>query len=160
MKKNSAPDSFLWRHLLVANRAPLSFKTRWGEGGEVGGGGGVAYKDRGRPPARSWVYNAPTLIAVDTDPSARGIGVRDKCWEGVYPSNIHREGYRPLDKAYRGVASILEQSAPQKKIHREGYRPLDKAYRGVASILEGSSPPKKIHREAYRPLDRGYRGMH
>ena len=42
-----APDSFLWRHLLVADPAPLSFKTRGGGGGGLGG---VAYKDRARPP--------------------------------------------------------------------------------------------------------------
>ena len=33
----------------MANSAPLSFKTRGG-----GGLGGVAYKDRARPPPRGW----------------------------------------------------------------------------------------------------------
>ena len=48
MKKTTlAPDSFLSRHLLVADPAPLSFKSREGWGG---GGGGVAYKDPARPP--------------------------------------------------------------------------------------------------------------
>ena len=41
-----APDNSLYGHLLVADPAPLSFKTRGG------GGGGVAYKDRARPPPR------------------------------------------------------------------------------------------------------------
>ena len=48
MKKklaSSAQDRFLSGHLLVAEPAPLSFETR-------GGLGGVAYKDRARPPPR------------------------------------------------------------------------------------------------------------
>ena len=38
----------------MADPAPLSFKTRGGGGGGGGGGGlgGVAYKDRARPPPR------------------------------------------------------------------------------------------------------------
>ena len=49
------------------------------------------------------VYNPPIFIARGIDPSTRGLGVKDEYWKGVYPSNIHREEYRPLDMEYRGT---------------------------------------------------------
>ena len=55
-KKNGAfgAGQFSLGHLLVADPAPLSFKTPGGGGGGGGGLGGVAYKDRARPPPRAF----------------------------------------------------------------------------------------------------------
>ena len=43
------------------------------------------------------VYTPPTFIAKGMVASTGGIGPCDECCKGVHPSNIHREGYRPLD---------------------------------------------------------------
>ena len=44
-------------------------------------------------------YTPPTFSARGVDHSTRGIGARNEYWKGVHPSNIHRDGYRPLDRA-------------------------------------------------------------
>ena len=49
------------------------------------------------------VYTPPTFIARGIHPSIGDIGARDEYWEGVHPSNIHRKGYTPLDRGYRGT---------------------------------------------------------
>ena len=49
------------------------------------------------------VYTPPTFIAKGIDASTGDIGARDDCWKDVHPSNIHDEGYRPLDTWYRGT---------------------------------------------------------
>ena len=49
----------------MADPAPLSFKTRGGGRGGGGGLGGVAYKDRARPPPRGWIgYLTPAVWGV------------------------------------------------------------------------------------------------
>ena len=48
------------------------------------------------------VYTPPAFIVRGIDPSTRGMGAHDEYWTGVNPSNIHREGYRPLDMGCRG----------------------------------------------------------
>ena len=49
------------------------------------------------------VYTPPMFSASGIDPSIVGIGAHDQYWTGVHPSNIHCEGYRPLDRGYRGT---------------------------------------------------------
>ena len=49
------------------------------------------------------VFTAPTFIARGIDPTTRNIGTSDDYWKGAHPSNIHREGYRPLDTGKRGT---------------------------------------------------------
>ena len=49
------------------------------------------------------VHTPKTFIATGIYPLTGGIGAHDEYWEGVHPSNIHREGYRPLDMGYRGT---------------------------------------------------------
>ena len=49
------------------------------------------------------MYTPPTFIAKGIDHWTGGIGACDEYWKGVHPSNIHRKGYRPLDKGHRGM---------------------------------------------------------
>ena len=49
------------------------------------------------------VYTPQTFIARGINHSKGDIGARDEYWKGVHPSNIHREGYSPLDMGYRGA---------------------------------------------------------
>ena len=49
------------------------------------------------------VYSPAAFIARGIHPSKGGIGADDEYWEGVHPSHIHRKGYRPLDRGYRGT---------------------------------------------------------
>ena len=68
---------------------------------------------RGVYAPRHWVWghtmNArrvdtpPIFIATGIHHSIGGIGAADEYWEGVRPSNIHHQGYRPLDSRYRGT---------------------------------------------------------
>ena len=43
-------------------------------------------------------YTPPKFIARGIDPSTRGIAERDEYWKVVHPFNIHREGYKALDR--------------------------------------------------------------
>ena len=47
------------------------------------------------------VYTPSIFIGRDINHWTGGIGARDEYWKGVHPSNIHCEGYRPLDKGCR-----------------------------------------------------------
>ena len=47
------------------------------------------------------VYNPPILIARCILPLKAGIGAHDEYWEDAHRSNIHRQGYTPLDRGYR-----------------------------------------------------------
>ena len=49
------------------------------------------------------VYTPTMFIATGTDPSTGGVGVRDEDWKGVHACNIHREGYRPLNRGHRST---------------------------------------------------------
>ena len=49
------------------------------------------------------VYTAPRVIVRGGDPWTGGIRAHDEYWKVTHPSNIHREGYRPLDKGCRGT---------------------------------------------------------
>ena len=49
------------------------------------------------------VYTPPIFIARGIDASIGGIGARDEYWWGVHPSNIDREGYKPLNRTYGGT---------------------------------------------------------
>ena len=48
------------------------------------------------------VYTPPIFIVRGMNPSMGGKGANDEYWKGVYLSNIHCEGYKPLDRGYRG----------------------------------------------------------
>ena len=48
-------------------------------------------------------YTPPMFITRGKAPSTGDIGPRHEYRKGLHPSNIHREGYRPLDKGYRGT---------------------------------------------------------
>ena len=65
------------------------------------------------------LYSAPTFIARGIDISIGGIGAHDEYWKGVHPSNIHREGYRPLDRRYTGTPLILKGRTPPQHSSRE-----------------------------------------
>ena len=101
------------------------------------------------------VYTSPTFIARGIDQSRRGIDASDKYCKGAHPTNIHHEGYRPLDRGYRGTQSMLE-----------GCTPLQHSSRGVWTTRQGGIGahnqswkgvhPSDIHHEGYRILDRGY----
>ena len=49
------------------------------------------------------VYTPPILIARGIDPWIGGIGAYAEYWKGVHPSNIHHEGYGPLNRGYKGT---------------------------------------------------------
>ena len=49
------------------------------------------------------VYIPETFVTAGMYPLIGGIRADDEHWEGVHPINIHCEGYRPLDRGYRGT---------------------------------------------------------
>ena len=49
------------------------------------------------------VYTPSIFIARGIYTSIGGIRACDEHWRGIHPSNIHREGKRPLDGGYKGT---------------------------------------------------------
>ena len=76
------------------------------------------------------VYTPPIIIAKGIDRSTRGIGAHDEYWKGVHPSDIHGEGYRPLDRGI-GARGEYWKGVHPSNIHRKAYTPLDGRYRGM-----------------------------
>ena len=51
----------------------------------------------------AYPYTRAIFIARGTHPSTGGMGARDENSKPLHPSDIHREGYTPLKRVYRGT---------------------------------------------------------